>query len=46
MKQYVAILYKIKTYDTLLQCKIKQTNRYIIMNIKIVYTQLKKNPHD
>lgn len=44
MKQYVAILYKIKTYDTLLQWKIKQTNRYIIMNIKIVYTQLKK-PH-
>lgn len=42
MKQYVAILYKIKTYDTLLQWKIKHTNRYIVMNIKIVYTQLKK----
>lgn len=42
MKQYVAILYMIKTYDTLLQWKIKQTNRYIIMYIKIVYTQLKK----
>lgn len=42
MKQYVAILYNIKTYDTLLQWKIKHTNRYIVMNIKIVYTQLKK----
>lgn len=46
MKQYVAILYMIKTYDTLLQWKIKQTNKQIHNHeYKNCIYVIKKKPH-